>query len=98
MDERPPRPITLYMKRVRPGFLVTFTVLVLLLAGGVGYLVSTLLASDIRTELIDAARERTELLAQSAFAPEFRKQLYGRSAAQLKGFDEAALAAARTGN
>ena len=98
MDARLAWTITLGMKRVRPGFLVTFTVLLVVIAGGVGYLVSTLLASDIRNEQIDAARERTELLAQSAFAPDFRKQLHGRDAAQLKPFDEAALAAARTGN
>jgi EAL domain-containing protein (putative c-di-GMP-specific phosphodiesterase class I) len=98
LDARLAWTITLGMKRVRPGFLVTFTVLLVVIAGGVGYLVSTLLASDIRNEQIESARERTELLAQSAFAPDFRKQLHGRDASQLKPFDEAALAAARTGN
>jgi EAL domain-containing protein (putative c-di-GMP-specific phosphodiesterase class I) len=86
------------MKRVRPGFLLTFTVLMLMLAGGVGYVVSSLLGSDIRSEQIAAARERTQLLAQSAFAPALRRKLHGRTAGQLEHFDQAALAASRTGD
>jgi EAL domain-containing protein (putative c-di-GMP-specific phosphodiesterase class I) len=86
------------MTRVRPGFLVTFTVLLLLVAGGVGYLVSSLLSSDIRGEQIAAARERTQLLAQSAFAPALATKLHGRTASELKRFDQAALAASRTGD
>jgi EAL domain-containing protein (putative c-di-GMP-specific phosphodiesterase class I) len=84
--------------KLRPGFLASFTVLLVLVAGGVGYLVSNLLASDIRNEQIAAATERTELLAQAAFAPELRRQLHGRTALELRRFDTAALAAARTGS
>src|SRR3954453_6778690 len=86
------------MKRVRPGFLVTFPLVTVLLAGGVGSLVSHLLSSDIRGEQISAARERTEMLAQAAFAPAFRHRLHGRTPQQLNRFDQAALAAMRTGD
>jgi EAL domain-containing protein (putative c-di-GMP-specific phosphodiesterase class I) len=84
--------------RLRPGFLVTFTVLLVVIACGVGYLVSNLLTSDIRNEQIAAARERTQLLAQSAFAPALKRKLHGRTANQLKHFDEAALAAEHSGD
>jgi EAL domain-containing protein (putative c-di-GMP-specific phosphodiesterase class I) len=84
--------------RLRPGFLATFTVLLVVVSGGVGYLVQNLLSSDIRNEQIGAARERTELLAQSAFAPALARKLHGRTASQLVHFDEAALAAQRTGD
>jgi len=84
--------------RLRPGFLVTFTVLLVLIAGGVGYLVSDLLTSDIQKEQISAARERTELLANSAFGPALKRKLHGRTANELKHFDEAALAAERSGD
>ncbi len=85
------------MARLRPGFLISFTVLLVLMAAGVGYLVSSMLSSDIRQEQITAARERTELLAQTAFAPALRHKLHGRTADQLRSFDKAALAASRTG-
>ena len=86
------------MARVRPGFLVTFSVLLLLVMGGVGYLVSHMMSSDIRAEQISAARERTQLLAESAFAPALRRKLHGRTANELSHFDEAALPAERTGD
>jgi EAL domain-containing protein (putative c-di-GMP-specific phosphodiesterase class I) len=86
------------MTRVRPGFLLTFTLLIVVLAGGVGYLVSSMMKSDIRAEQIASARERTEVLAQAAFAPDLRRKLHGRTLGQLKPFDEAALAAERTGD
>ena len=98
MDIEPVQTITQGMKRVRPGFLLTFTVLTVLLAGGVGYLVSHLLGSDIRNEQITATRERTQMLADSAYGPAFRRKLHGRTANQLKHFDEAALAAQRSGD
>src|SRR3954453_13370855 len=98
MDRAPVRAITGDMKRVRPGFLLTFTVLTVLLAGGVGFLVSNLLGSDIRNEQITATRERTQMLADSAYGPAFRRKLHGRTANQLKHFDEAALAAQRSGD
>src|SRR3954453_22176391 len=84
--------------RLRPGFLVTFTVLLLLVAGAVGYLVSNMLSSDIRHEQVAAARDRTELLANSAFSPALQRKLHGRTANQLKHFDEAALAAEKSGD
>jgi EAL domain-containing protein (putative c-di-GMP-specific phosphodiesterase class I) len=77
---------------------VTFTVLLVIIAGGVGYVVQNLLSSDIRNEQIGAARERTELLAQSAFAPALLRKLHGRTAGQLIHFDESATAAERTGD
>jgi EAL domain-containing protein (putative c-di-GMP-specific phosphodiesterase class I) len=84
--------------KLRPGLLVTFTVLLLLVALGVGYLVSSFLSSDIRNEQISAARERTELLANSAFSPALKRKLHGRTANQLKHFDDAALAAEKSGD
>jgi EAL domain-containing protein (putative c-di-GMP-specific phosphodiesterase class I) len=84
--------------RLRPGFLVTFTVLLLLIAGGVGYLVSHMLSSDIQKEQVAGARDRTELLANSAFSPALKRKLHGRTANQLKHFDDASLAAERSGD
>src|SRR3954464_11346164 len=84
--------------RPPPGFLVTFTVLLLLMAGAVGYLVSNLLSSDVRNEQIAAARERTELLANSAYGPALKRKLHGRTANQLKHFDDAALVAEKSGD
>jgi EAL domain-containing protein (putative c-di-GMP-specific phosphodiesterase class I) len=85
-------------QRLHLGFLATFTVLLLLLAGGVGYVVQAVLASDIRSQQIAAARERTRLLADSAFAPALARKLHGRTARELVGFDQAAQAAGRTGD
>jgi EAL domain-containing protein (putative c-di-GMP-specific phosphodiesterase class I) len=84
--------------KLRPGFLATFTVLLVVLAGGVGYLVQSFLSSDIRNEQIGSAQERTELLAESAFAPALTLKLHGRTASELVGFDQAATAAERTGD
>jgi len=83
---------------LRPGFLLSFTVLLAIVIGGLAYVLSGVMGSDIRNEQISAARQRGELIAQTAFAPTLRKQLHGRTAKQLKGLDVAALAAQQTGD
>jgi EAL domain-containing protein (putative c-di-GMP-specific phosphodiesterase class I) len=83
---------------LRPGFMLSFTVLLALVIGAVAFAISSVMGSDIRNEQIDAARERAGMLAQAAFAPVLRDQLHGRNAAQLKRLDEAALAAQQAGD
>ncbi|MEA2462006.1 MAG: hypothetical protein QOH90_2183 [Actinomycetota bacterium] len=84
--------------RLRPQFLVTFTLLGLLVVGALVYVVGAVMSNDIRKEQIDGARERAELLAQASFAPRLRGQLRDHSAGKLRAMDDAAIAAQRSGN
>ncbi len=83
---------------LRPGFLLSFSVLLLLGVGGLAYAVSAISANDIRDEQVSAVQERAELLAQAAFAPALRAGLTGFDAADLRPLDRAALAAKETGD
>jgi EAL domain-containing protein (putative c-di-GMP-specific phosphodiesterase class I) len=83
---------------LRPGFLLSFALLLAIGIGGLAYVVSSVLGNDIRNEQVTAARERAQLLAQAAFAPALRTKLHGRDAAQLRPLDQAALAAQQSGD
>ena len=82
---------------LRPGFLLSFFLLLAIGVGGLAYAVSAVSSSDIRDEQVSAARERAELLAQAAYAPKLRTRLSGLDAADLQPFDQAALAAKKSG-
>ena len=72
---------------LRPGFLLSFALLLAIGVGGLAYAVSSVSSSDIRDEQVSAARERAELLAQAAFAPPLRAKLSGLDAADLRPLD-----------
>jgi EAL domain-containing protein (putative c-di-GMP-specific phosphodiesterase class I) len=82
----------------RPGFLLSFAVLLAIGVGGLAYAVSAISSSDIRDEQISAARERAVLLAQAAYAPALRSRLAELDAAELRPLDRAALAAKQSGD
>src|SRR5215218_8275703 len=82
---------------LRPGFLLSFALLLAIGVGGLAYAVSAVSSSDIRDEQVSAARERAELLAQAAFAPPLRTRLSGLDAADLRPLDAAAPAAKKSG-
>jgi EAL domain-containing protein (putative c-di-GMP-specific phosphodiesterase class I) len=98
----PTRGDGMYMRdassRLRPQFLVTFTLLGLLVVGALVFVVGAVMSNDIRQEQIDGARERAELLAQASFAPRLKGPLRDHSATKLRAMDEAAIAAQRSGN
>ncbi|HMJ03761.1 MAG TPA: EAL domain-containing protein [Conexibacter sp.] len=83
---------------LRPGFLLSFAVLLAVGVGGLAYAVSAINSNDIRDAQIAAARERGELLAQAAYAPALRNRLAGFDAADLRPLDRAALAAKESGD
>jgi EAL domain-containing protein (putative c-di-GMP-specific phosphodiesterase class I) len=83
---------------LRPGFLLTFALLLAIGVGALAYAVSAVSSSDIRDEQLTAARQRAELLAQAAFGPELRTRLSGFDAAALRPLDQAALAARKSGD
>jgi EAL domain-containing protein (putative c-di-GMP-specific phosphodiesterase class I) len=78
---------------LRPGFLLSFALLLAIGVGALAYAVSSVSSGDIRDEQVSAVRERAELLAQAAFAPPLRARLAGLDAADLRPLDRAALAA-----
>jgi len=84
--------------RLRPQFLVTFTLLGVLVVGALVYVVGAVMSNDIRQEQIDGARQRAELLAQASFAPRMQGPLDDHSASKLRALDSAAIAAQRSGN
>ena len=84
--------------RLRPQFLVTFTLLGVLVVGALVYVVGAVMSNDIRRDQIDGARERAELLAQASFAPRLQGRLDNPSARTLRALDEVAIAAQRSGN
>ena len=84
--------------RLRPQFLVTFTLLGVLVVAALVYVVGAVMSNDIRKEQIDGARERAELLAQASFAPRLQGPLSDHSARKLRALDAAAIAAQRSGN
>ncbi|HEU4701776.1 MAG TPA: EAL domain-containing protein [Conexibacter sp.] len=82
---------------LRPGFLVSFFLLLAIGVGALAYAVSAVSSSDIRDEQVSAARERAELLAQAVYAPQLRTSLARPDAAGLRPLDAAALAARKSG-
>ena len=66
--------------RLRPQFMVTFTLLGVLVVAALVYVVGAVMSNDIRKEQIDGARERAELLAQASFAPRLQGPLTDHSA------------------
>ena len=84
--------------RLRPQFLVTFTLLGVLVVAALVYVVGAVMSNDIRKEQIDGVRERAELLAQASFAPRLQGPLDDHTATELRALDDAAIAAQRSGN
>ena len=82
---------------IRPGFLLSFTVVLAILVGGAGYAVSVVMSSDIRDEQVQGARQRATLLAQSAFAPVLNAGSPGAlPLARLHRLDDASVAAGQS--
>ena len=73
--------------RLRPQFLVTFTLLGVLVVAALVYVVGAVMSNDIRKEQVDGARERAELLAQASFAPRLQGPLSDHSARKLRALD-----------
>jgi EAL domain-containing protein (putative c-di-GMP-specific phosphodiesterase class I) len=82
--------------RLRPGFLLTFSVAWLLGVAVLAFAVSRILGGDIRTEELNSATGSAELLAASSFGPRFTGRQQRVSGSELAALDEAALAARRT--
>jgi EAL domain-containing protein (putative c-di-GMP-specific phosphodiesterase class I) len=79
--------------RLRPGFLLSFSVAGLLGVGALAFGVSKVVGGDIRTEALGSAAQSAELLAASSLGPRLSGHLAG---ARLQALDAAALAARRT--
>jgi EAL domain-containing protein (putative c-di-GMP-specific phosphodiesterase class I) len=84
--------------RLRPQFLVTFTLLGVLVVGALVYVVGAVMSNDVREDQVAGARERAELLAGASFAPRLRGPLHDLGAKKLRALDVAAIAAQRSGN
>src|SRR5215210_9131717 len=82
--------------RLRPQFLVTFTLLGVMVVAGLVYVVGAVMSNDIRKEQIDGARERAELLSEASFAPRLKGPLRDHTARTLRAMDDAAIAAQRS--
>jgi EAL domain-containing protein (putative c-di-GMP-specific phosphodiesterase class I) len=82
--------------RLRPGFLLSFSLAGLLAVGLLAFAVSRILGSDIRDEQLTAATRSAELLAESSFAPRLHVGSRQLSVMQLTALDQATLAARRT--
>ena len=83
---------------LRPGFLLSFVLLLAIGVAGLAYAVSSVTGHDARDEQVTAAQQRAELLAQTVFAPRLQAHLSGFDAAALRPLDAAALAADRSGD
>jgi EAL domain-containing protein (putative c-di-GMP-specific phosphodiesterase class I) len=81
--------------RLRPGFLLSFSLVGLLAIGGLAFAVSRIMGGDIRNEQLTSATGSAELLAASSFAPELINHPTRLDVSQLRGLDQAALAARR---
>lgn len=82
--------------RLRPGFLLTFSVAGLLGVGLLAFAVSRIMASDIRAEQLTSATRSAELLIASSFEPRLNSQPRQLGTVRLAALDQAALAAHRT--
>jgi hypothetical protein len=80
---------------LRPGFLLSFALLLAIGVGGLAYVVSSFVGSDIRTQQVSDAQQRAQLLASAAFAPTLRLKLHGLDAAQLRPLDAPATSSTR---
>jgi EAL domain-containing protein (putative c-di-GMP-specific phosphodiesterase class I) len=81
---------------LRPGFLLSFSVALLLAVGLLTFAVSRILGSVIRTEQLSSATRSAELLAGSSFAPLLNGSAGRLGNGLLASLDQAALAARRT--
>jgi hypothetical protein len=81
--------------RLRPGFLLSFSIAGLLAVGLLAFAVSRIMGGDIRTEQLTSATRSAELLTASSFESRLasRGQL---DVTRLAALDQAALAARRT--
>jgi EAL domain-containing protein (putative c-di-GMP-specific phosphodiesterase class I) len=82
--------------RLRPGFLVTFSVAGLLCVGLLAFAVSRIMSSDIRAEQLTSATRSAELLVASSFEPRLAGHVRRAGVRELAALDQAALAGRRT--
>jgi EAL domain-containing protein (putative c-di-GMP-specific phosphodiesterase class I) len=83
-------------RRLRPGFLLTFSVGGLLAVGLLAFAVSRIIGGDIRAEQLTSATRAAELLAASSFGPQLTSRRGPLDGKQLHALDQAMLAARRT--
>jgi len=83
---------------LRPGFLLSFVLLLGIGVASLAYAVSSVTSHDARADQLAAAQQRAELLAQTVFAPRLQSRLSGFDAAALRPLDAAAQAAASAGD
>jgi EAL domain-containing protein (putative c-di-GMP-specific phosphodiesterase class I) len=82
--------------RLRPGFLLTFSVAGVIAIAALAFAVSRIMGADIRSEQLASATQSAQLLAASSFAPQLLAHPDRLGVAQLRGLDQAALAARQT--
>lgn len=84
--------------RLRPGFLVTFSVLGLLAMGGLVFGLSWIMGNDIKKDETARATQTAQLLASSSFGPKLQADSGRLEPATLKELDVAAIGARRSHN
>ncbi|MDX6678652.1 MAG: hypothetical protein QOE31_2704 [Solirubrobacteraceae bacterium] len=84
--------------RLRPGFLVIFTLGGLAAVAGLALALNWIVTQDVRSEQLRVARQSAELIAHSSYEPRLRRGAGRLSAATLRALDETTAAAQRTGS
>ena len=82
--------------RLRPSFLLTFSVLGLLAVASLVFVASRITASEIRAGQLGSASGSAELLAAASFGPQLAGNARQLTSSHLAALDQAALAARRT--
>jgi EAL domain-containing protein (putative c-di-GMP-specific phosphodiesterase class I) len=81
--------------RVRPGFLLSFSIAGLIAVAVLAVVVSRILGDSIRTDQLTSATDSVELLAAASFGPHLTSATH-LDVAQLDALDQVTLAARRT--
>jgi EAL domain-containing protein (putative c-di-GMP-specific phosphodiesterase class I) len=82
--------------RLRPGFLLTFSLVGLLAVGLLAFVVARVTGGEIRSDELNNATQSAELLAAASVGPRLAANLGHLPRSALTALDEAALAAHRT--
>jgi EAL domain-containing protein (putative c-di-GMP-specific phosphodiesterase class I) len=82
--------------RLRPGFLISFSVAGLIAIAALAFAVSRIMGADIRNQQLASATQSAQLLAAASFTPDLVAHPDRLDVAQLRGLDQAVLAARTT--
>jgi EAL domain-containing protein (putative c-di-GMP-specific phosphodiesterase class I) len=84
--------------RLRPAFLVTFTLGGLAAVAGLAVMLNWIVTQDVRAEQLRGAKQSAELIARTGYAQRLEHQSGPLSASTLRALDETTAAAQRSGS